>query len=895
MKPYNDYTPKISDKPESPEQVISVDPTVGRNASSRKTSTRERKTRERTSKRETNTDKTNSERKQSIWKAQTWRNFAANNTVRLITGVFLACMGVYLSVAFVSYLTNCIADQASIAHSDFGNAANIRNSAGEGGARLSDFLINNSFGAGSIVILFWLFAMAFKLFDSRLRFKTVNFTIKCLVALIAISLVVGLVTVGMNNTVNWGGLHGREVNEFIIHMAGWTGAAILSIFMIAVFVILCLNDLIKWIVRLRRAAAKRRAAAEKRRAADEQKRRMIAEMAEKEDHDASITGEGAGKDEEAHVEPERAVTFGEEEVALTYPDANEDKSDEQILPDEDNMTYGEIEDVDDIVPEQIVDQVSTPESEKEDEVVSEDENDDLSPMIVHKNHISETDAEAPAVPHFRKGEYPWQFPAYNLLLDRGPVVGVDHEEQLENQERIRKTLADFGINIVSIEATVGPTVTLYEIVPETGVKISKIRSLVDDIALSLSAVGVRIIAPIPGRGTVGIEVANKNPQTVSMRTVIKSKAFRETRYRLPIALGSTIGGEVYMADLAKMPHLLVAGATGQGKSVGLNVIITSLLYSRRPEELKFVMIDPKMVEFSLYAKIEKHYLAKLSNAEDPIVTEIADVAPTLSSLCVEMGDRYKLLKKAGVRQIEEYNHKIHNNQLDHNEGHRFLPYIVIIVDEFSDLIMQSGKEVETPIARLAQKARAVGMHVIIATQRPSTNVITGVIKGNFPARIAFKVASGVDSKTILDTPGAQSLIGRGDMLVSNNSEMVRVQCAFVDTPEVEAICDYIEDQPYSQGVYILPEPIIGAEDDNGSSYDSLNERDPLFEEVGRWIVNSRTASTSAIQRRYKIGYNRAGRIMDQLEKSGVVGPAHGGKVRSVLVDDITLESILSGN
>ncbi len=471
---------------------------------------------------------------------------------------------------------------------------------------------------------------------------------------------------------------------------------------------------------------------------------------------------------------------------------------------------------------------------------------------------------------------------------------MDTKEQLDNKEKIKRTLLDFGIPIISIEATVGPTVTLYKIVPDKGVRIAKIRQLVDDIALSLSAEGVRIIAPIPGEGTVGIEVANKDPQTVSMRTIIKSRIYQETKYKLPVALGSTISNEVYIADLAKMPHLLVAGATGQGKSVGLNAIIASLLYSKTPDELKFVMIDPKMVEFSLYAKIEKHYLAKIPGAEDAIITDMDKVVATLSSLCVEMDNRYQLLKDAHTRNLVEYNDKIKERKLNPLEGHRFLPYIVVVVDEFSDLIMTAGKDVEIPIARLAQKARAVGMHVIIATQRPSTNVITGIIKANFPARVAFKVSSGVDSKTILDTTGAQQLIGRGDMLISNSAPMVRVQCAFIDTPEVEEICDYIERQPYGQGAYELPEPVVNGSDSDGSEIgNNFGDKDPLFDEVARLIVSSNTASTSSLQRRYSIGYNRAGKIMDQLEAAGIVGPAHGGKPRSVLVDPMTLESMLN--
>ncbi|MDE5870468.1 MAG: DNA translocase FtsK, partial [Muribaculaceae bacterium] len=487
----------------------------------------------------------------------------------------------------------------------------------------------------------------------------------------------------------------------------------------------------------------------------------------------------------------------------------------------------------------------------------------------------------------------YKFPPTDYLRPGTDKISVDADELLENKQKIRQTLLDFGIPITSIEATVGPTVTLYEIRPDTGVKIAKIRNLVDDLALSLAANGVRIIAPIPGKGTVGIEVANKDAQTVSMRTIIQSKAYQSSKYKLPVALGSTISNEVYIADLAKMPHLLVAGATGQGKSVGLNAIVTSLLYSKRPEELKFVMVDPKRVEFSLYSKIEKYYLAKIPDSPQPIITNMENVVATLSSLCVEMDERYMLLEKAFVRQVTEYNDKFRAKKLDPKEGHRFMPYIVVIIDEFADLIMTAGKEVELPIARLAQLARAVGIHVIIATQRPSTNVITGMIKANFPVRIAFKVSSGVDSKTILDSTGAQQLIGRGDMLISNNGEMTRVQCAFVDTPEVEEVCDYIARQPYPQGAYILPEPQTGGDGDTQEvDTASMGKLDPLLKDIARQVVMSGTASTSAVQRRYEIGYNRAGRIMDQLEALGVVGPATGGKPRSVLMDAMSLEDLL---
>ena len=453
----------------------------------------------------------------------------------------------------------------------------------------------------------------------------------------------------------------------------------------------------------------------------------------------------------------------------------------------------------------------------------------------------------------------------------------------ENNERIVQTLSNYKIDIIKIKATPGPTVTLYEIIPAPGIKISKIKNLEDDIALSLSALGIRIIAPIPGAGTIGIEVPNKNPEIVSMRSIIASKKFQEAKYALPVALGRTISNEIYTFDLTKMPHLLVAGATGQGKSVGLNAIITSLLYKKHPSQLKFVMVDPKKVELSIYSVIEKHFLAKLPGEDEPIITETSKVINTLNSLCVEMDNRYDLLKTANVRNIKEYNQKFVKRRLNPNNGHNFLPYIVVVIDEFGDLIMTAGKEIEQPIARIAQLARAVGIHMIIATQRPSTNIITGSIKANFPARIAFKVASMIDSRTILDSPGANQLVGRGDMLISSGSDLVRVQCAFVDTPEVDAVTDFIARQTGFPSAFMLPEYI--PEPDKGISEFNNGERDPLFEEAARLIVNTQQGSTSSIQRRFSIGYNRAGRIMDQLEAMGVVGPFEGSKPRAVLIPD----------
>ena len=488
----------------------------------------------------------------------------------------------------------------------------------------------------------------------------------------------------------------------------------------------------------------------------------------------------------------------------------------------------------------------------------------------------------------------YKFPSLDLLNeyeDDGP--NIDMEEQNANKDRIIKVLRSFGIEISSIKASVGPTITLYEITPAEGVRISKIRNLEDDIALSLSALGIRIIAPIPGKGTIGIEVPNANPRIVPMKSILNSKKFQETTYELPVALGKTITNEVFMVDLAKAPHMLVAGATGQGKSVGLNAIVTSLLYKKHPAELKFVIVDPKKVEFAIYAPIEKHFLAKLPDGEDAIITDVTKVVQTLNSLCIEMDSRYDLLRKAGCRNIKEYNAKFINRQLNPEKGHRFMPYIVIIIDEFGDLIMTAGKEVELPICRIAQLARAVGIHAIIATQRPTTNIITGTIKANFPARVAFRVAAMMDSRTILDRSGAQQLIGKGDMLYLQGNDPVRVQCAFVDTPEVEKIANYISKQQGYTTAFMLPE-YVGEESESSVGEVDMNRLDPMFEDAARLVVIHQQGSTSLIQRKFSIGYNRAGRIMDQLEKAGIVGPTQGSKARDVLcMDETDLEMKLN--
>ncbi|MBD5349188.1 MAG: DNA translocase FtsK [Bacteroides sp.] len=902
-------------------------------------------------------------------------------SARILWGIFLGCFTIYLAISFISYFSTCIKDQSKIAGAAIGQAQGIVNPGGEGGARLAEFLINEGFGLGALVIIIWTGALSLRILVGRPRFQTINFTIKCLVALITVSLIIGLVTYSMHTPVNWGGYHGTYVNEFIIHFIGSIGAVLLSIFMIALFIVICLRDLVNWLIRMKRKRDARRRIIAEEKAARLAKEEAIRRMQEQEEIDDIRAGETVMLADTTNMDvaPEEALEFSKTDVGnYTYPEVPDDIDEQSaIYSESERQQFGsypesapsvnDSQDADLIAradevlpyqPEEVVnaciggqspasepvyseksnqenvgdlekqansdaeesynhvgDVYSTEEdpndydesldgedlktldtAEESEEAADEEVEESNDPMVVNVNTISQSGHSRfkPDIEHFEEHKY--KFPPFDLLREGAERVTIDADEQNENKRKIEKTLLDFGIPITRIEATVGPTVTLYEIVPDTGVKIAKIRSLVDDIALSLAAVGVRIIAPIPGKGTVGIEVANKDPQVVSMRTIIKSNKYQQSKYNLPIALGSTISNDVYIADLAKMPHLLVAGATGQGKSVGLNAIIASLLYCKAPHQVKFVMIDPKQVEFSLYNKLKNYYLAAIPGEEDePVITDMPKVEATLNSLTIEMEQRYTLLKNAETRNIEEYNTKIREGKLNPAEGHRFLPYIVVVVDEFGDLKMVLGNNVELPIARLAQKARAVGMHVIIATQRPSTNVITGIIKANFPARISFKVTSGVDSKTILDTPGAQQLIGRGDMLIFNNSEMVRVQCAFIDTPEVASICEYVDRQPYPQGVYLLPEPTIeGGDGGDGAANDGpIGDRDKLFVEVARAVVNSGRASTSNVQRTYEIGYNRAGRIMDQLERFGVVGPSQGGKPRVVLMSPSELEDLIA--
>ena len=571
----------------------------------------------------------------------------------------------------------------------------------------------------------------------------------------------------------------------------------------------------------------------------------------------------------------------------------EDDFEEDSIESENEEDVEEIENYEEELKEDIEEENKS--ELKDADVVEDDDNEDSNLQLKVEKGVDEKKSKTLSSnvydPELDLSNY--KYPKVDLLNDTtDKKIQVSKDELTSNKNRIIETLKNFKIEIAKIKATIGPTVTLYEIVPEAGIKISKIKNLEDDIALSLSALGIRIIAPIPGKGTIGIEVPNKNRETVSLRSVMSTEKFIKCDYELPLILGKTISNEVFLADLTKMPHILVAGATGQGKSVGLNVMLSSLLYKKHPSILKFVLIDPKKVELSLFNKIEKHFLAKLPDAEEPIITETKKVVHTLNSLCTEMDVRYNLLKDAHARNLKEYNKKFINRKLNPKEGHRYLPYIVLVIDELADLMMTAGKEIETPIARLAQLARAIGIHLIVATQRPSVNVITGVIKANFPTRLSFKVTSNMDSRTILDTKGAEQLVGMGDMLFSSGSDIIRLQCPFVDTPEIERICEQIGNQRGYVSAYLLPEYID--ENEKQIADIDLTDRDPLFEDAARLIVASQTGSTSLLQRKLKLGYNRAGRLTDQLEVAGIVGPSEGSKPRQVLIqDEYSLEKLLN--
>ncbi|MTU30075.1 FtsK/SpoIIIE family DNA translocase [Parabacteroides merdae] len=808
------------------------------------------------------------------------RNFFTSERTRFITGLVISIVTIYVGLALISFFFTGGADQSKIENIPLSdlviNRGSVENWTGVRGAFLADLLMNRWFGISSFLILFFLGSVGAKLMNLS-RVSLLKRFLFSAAMLIWGSLFFAFIFIrGYEDTfIYLGGQHGYYLSEVMMNNIGIPGTVLL---LVGLFLIVAIFTSKRTIPFLQNVFS-------------------FGWLKNRLKRDKSETTEVPEEEEDVEGEAEVYAPV-EKTAAAPQPVAYREAVEENIGPDE----Y-----VFDTETEMRKAEVETEVSQKDDFEFEVARGDD--PVVEAGNGNNtifevEVPEEEEEFDQSQLGKYDprldlsrYMFPTLDLLkfYDSGNVE-VNREELEENQQMIKRTLEDFGINIASIKATVGPTVTLYEIIPEAGVRISKIKNLEDDIALSLSALQIRIIAPMPGKGTIGIEVPNNKPQTVSMQSVVASRKFQECTYDLPVAIGRTIVNEVFMFDLCKTPHLLVAGATGQGKSVGLNAIITSLLYKKHPAELKFVMVDPKQVEFSIYSKIERHYLAKLPNADKPIVTEPRDAVATLNSLVIEMENRYKLLVEASARNIKEYNEKFISRRLNPEKGHRFLPYIVAIVDEFADLIATSGKEIELPISRIAAKARAVGIHMILATQRPDTKVITGTIKSNFPSRIAFKVMSQIDSRTILDTPGANRLIGKGDMLVliTGSSEPTRVQCAFVDTPEVEDIVNYVGVQVAYPTAYLLPEYIgEGGESSSAGTVD-LSDRDPLFDEAARLIVIQQQGSTSLIQRKFAIGYNRAGRLMDQLEAAGIVGPFEGSKARQVLIqDEYSLEQLLN--
>lgn len=841
--------------------------------------------------------------------------FIHDRRTRLFTGIALLCWATYLLVASISFFTTGADDQSATMHRTISemaeNPEGVSNLGGAVGAFLSHNFITNGLGVGSLVLIAYFFMLGWRLLDRR-KINFWGLTMRSLIDAIALSMVAGYVALetGVTSWMQWGGVHGYEINEYLIRIIGQIGALLVNILLIALVAAIYLNELRILYVAYRKRVRAYKAKLEAERQAREERRRLMEEQMKQSDRE--IAGQ---PDEEPDAPAAQAydpyAPSGVQPIIVDFDSDtfNDDDAEERekprnyntpraeepriVEPREELPAYPEEEEI----PEE-EDDYTVPEEgmiPADEEPFDETADDDVPAEPEMKININEIE-EATTIldtPYDPTADLPYyHFPSIELLRDINVKTDcVDETEMEENKNRITETLRNYRINISKIEATVGPTVTLYEIVPAEGVRIAQIKRLEDDIALSLAALGIRIIAPIPGRGTIGIEVPNKEPQIVPIRSIIGSKAFQDNRYELPMAFGSTISKEVFIADLAKVPHLLVAGATGQGKSVGLNTIIASLLYKKHPSELKFVLIDPKTVEFTLYSKIERHYLAKLPDEEKPIICDPAKVVTTLNSLCVEMENRFKLFNEGESRDILEYNKKFVARRLNPEKGHQYLPYIVVIIDEFADLIMVAGKEVEKPVARLAQKARAAGIHVILATQRPSTDVITGMIKANFPGRVAFRVMQMVDSRTILDRPGANQLIGKGDMLISLGGEVTRVQCAFISTDEVVSICNAVSEQRGYPEAYELPEYIADGEN-GGGSIGNVNDRDPLFEEAARFTIASGTASTSSLQRRYQIGYNRAGRIMDQLEAAGIVGPASGAKPRSVLMDSLQLERLL---
>ncbi len=802
-----------------------------------------------------------------------------NETIHFVIGLVLVIFSVYLLLAFSSFFFTGAADQSII---DSGNAQElastnngVKNYAGSRGAQLASYLINDCFGISSFFILVFLAVAGLKLMRVRVV-RLWKWFIGCSLLLVWFSVFFGFAFVEQykDSFLYLGGMHGYNVSNWLVSQVGVPGVWMILLVTAICFLIYLSARTVIWLRRLFSLSFLKRKQKEEEEKGETPEEFTDSWTAKGKKKPVSVPDVADIKEEEAPVEIPEPIKEPENEIILDLGGVTETQP-AKVSGEEVSMTIETP--VPDPVPpfhEKAAEPVFEIEATENDDEYKGPEKEPYNPRLDLENY---------------------RYPTVDLMkhYDNAEPT-IDMAEQNANKDKIINTLRSFGIEISTIKATVGPTVTLYEITPEQGVRISKIRGLEDDIALSLSALGIRIIAPIPGKGTIGIEVPNSNPKIVSGQSIIGSKKFQESTYDLPVALGKTITNEVFMVDLCKMPHMLVAGATGQGKSVGLNAIITSLLYKKHPAELKFVLVDPKKVEFSIYSVIEHHFLAKLPDGEDAIITDVTKVVQTLNSICVEMDTRYDLLKAAHVRNIKEYNEKFINRQLNPEKGHKFMPYIVVVIDEFGDLIMTAGKEVELPIARIAQLARAVGIHMIIATQRPTTNIITGTIKANFPARVAFRVSAMIDSRTILDRPGANQLIGRGDMLFLQGADPVRVQCAFIDTPEVAEITKFIAKQQGYPTAFYLPEYV--GEDGGGNDLGDVDmgRLDPLFEDAARLIVIHQQGSTSLIQRKFAIGYNRAGRLMDQLEKAGIVGPAQGSKAREVLcVDDNDLQMRLN--
>ena len=792
------------------------------------------------------------------------KSFITDERIKFVIGILITGFALYLLLACVTYLFWWKTD-LSIPDSDIvsGSDIAVKNWSGKSGHFLAKMIINNGFGFGAFFIpmIFGTIGLYLLKFPNIKPFKLI---VKFTFATIILSLILGFIFSKSNVYLGSGpgGAQGYHIIKWMNAFMGMIGTGVILTFLTISYLIFAM------------------------RVKPESFGFRLPSFLKFRKHPHNST-----------VDP-GSVTFNGPDPESVIPEM---KSTLEKKPENDKVEfvvrttnqYAEEEDLDEEFPEpsstgSIIrdfddDKSSIPQSEDVPLNITRPETNDTLPDHEVDRIMGDYD------PRLDLSRY--KFPPVSILKEHKSESAFDNSEVFENKENIIKTLGDHKIGIKSISATVGPTVTLYEIVPERGVKLARIKSLEDDIALNLSALGIRIIAPIPGRGTVGIEVPNKKPEIVSMRSLITSKAFQESKFDIALALGRTITNEPYIVDLTKMPHLLVAGATGQGKSVGINAIITSILYKKHPAEVKFVLIDPKRVELPLYMKIERHFLAKLPDEEDAIITDTQKVIKTLNSLCIEMDNRLELLKAAQSRNIKEYNEKFISRKLSPEKGHKYLPYIVLIIDEFADLIMTAGREIEGPIGRLAQLARAIGIHLIISTQRPSANIITGFIKANFPTRIAFRVFSSIDSRTILDASGADRLVGRGDMLVSSGNEPVRVQCAFIDTPEIEELTDFIGSQKGYADAMHLPEFIDDS--DSGAPDVDLRKRDPMFDDAARLVVQHQQGSTSLIQRKLSIGYNRAGRIIDQLEAAGIVGPFEGSKAREVLCSDfIALEQIL---